>query len=214
MLGSQLLRYPNREHEQYENGNKNRLEILQLITRKFNHLHCGERGLFIPLALGQVFLNCPLPTHLQLTYNRFWGKITRLKVYKSDLFTYSGVQIRPSHVFTFYTHACIKRRSSFPSGSSGGHGPEGSINERSVVTFVPEGDPLTRRSWPSSLCFWVTIRHLRLPEGEIIHSPKVLVFELVLLSDHLSPSAARRWYPSWHRRFWSLCLCFWVSLYN
>ena len=46
-------------------------------------------GLFIPLALGQVFLNCPLPTHLQLTYSRFRGKITRLEVYKSDLLTYS-----------------------------------------------------------------------------------------------------------------------------
>ena len=49
-----------------------------------------ERGeLFIPLALGQIFLNCPLPTHLQLTYNRFRGKIIRLEVYNSDLLTYS-----------------------------------------------------------------------------------------------------------------------------
>ena len=31
------------------------------------------------------------PTHLQLTYNQFQGKITRLKVYNSDLLTYSGV---------------------------------------------------------------------------------------------------------------------------
>ena len=48
-----------------------------VITRKFNPLHCGERGLFIPLALGQIFLNYPLPTHLQLTYKRFQDKITR-----------------------------------------------------------------------------------------------------------------------------------------
>ena len=29
LLGSQLLRYPNREHEQYENGNESRHLILQ-----------------------------------------------------------------------------------------------------------------------------------------------------------------------------------------
>ena len=29
LLGSQLLRYPNREHEQYENGNKSKHLILQ-----------------------------------------------------------------------------------------------------------------------------------------------------------------------------------------
>ena len=46
-------------------------------NKKFNLLHCGERGLFIPLALVQVFLNCPLPTHLQLTFSRLRGKITR-----------------------------------------------------------------------------------------------------------------------------------------
>ena len=38
---------------------------------------------------------------MMLTYNRFQGKITRLEVYNSDLLTYSGIQIRPSHVFTF-----------------------------------------------------------------------------------------------------------------
>jgi len=124
--------------------------------------------IFIPLAFGRVFLNCPLPTHLQLAYNRFQGKITRLEVYNSDLLTYSGVQTRPSHVFTFYTHACTKQRSSFPSGGSGGHGPEGSVNERSAVTFVPKGDPFTRRSWSSNSCFRAVIRHLRSAEGDIL----------------------------------------------
>ena len=107
----------------------------------------------MPLAFGRVSLNCPLPTHLQLTYNRFQGKITKLEVYNSDLLTYSGIQIRPSHVFTFYTHACTRRWFSFPSGSSGGHSPKGSVNERSAVTFVPEGDSFTRMSWSSNLCF-------------------------------------------------------------
>jgi len=123
-------------------------------SQENSNIYTVERGgLFIPLAFGRVFLNCPLPTHLQLTYNRFQGKIIRLEVYNSDLITYSGVQIRHSHVFTFYTHACTRRRFSFPSGSSGGHSHEGSINERSAVTFVPEVDPFTRRSWSSNLCF-------------------------------------------------------------
>ena len=126
-----------------------------------------SEGYLYPLAIGQVFLNCPLPTHLQLTYNRFQGKITRLEVYNSDLLTYSGVQPRPSHVFMFYTRACINRRSSFPSGSSGGHSP-GSVNERSAVAFVPEGDPFARRSWSLSLRFWAAIRHLRPTEGDIL----------------------------------------------
>ena len=64
------------------------------------------RGVFIPLAFGRVFLNCPLPAHLQLTYNRFQGKnnrfqskitrlecttptFSRIQVYKLDLLTYS-----------------------------------------------------------------------------------------------------------------------------
>ena len=59
---------------------------------------------------------------------------------KSDLLTYLGVQTRPSHVFTFYTHAYTRRRSSFPSGYFGGHGPESYVFERSAVTFIPEED--------------------------------------------------------------------------
>ena len=90
-------------------------------------------------------------------------------MYNSELLTYSGVQTRPSHVLTFYMHACTRRRLSFPSGSSGDHSPEDYVNERSAVTFVPEGDSFT---------------------------PKVLVFELVLLSNRSSASAGRRRYPS------------------
>ena len=62
-----------------------------VITRKIQPFTLWREGLFIPLAFGRVFLNCPLPTHLQLTYNRFRGKITRLEVHNSDLLTYSGV---------------------------------------------------------------------------------------------------------------------------
>jgi len=105
-------------------------------------------------------------------------------VYNSDLLTYSGVQTRPSHVFTFYTHACTNRRFSFPSGSSGGHSPEGSVNERSAVTFGPEGDPFTRRFWSSSLRFWAAVHHLRPNEGDILR----------------------------HRRSWSLSLRFWAAI--
>ena len=57
-------------------GNESKCRTPTMI-RKFNPLHCGERGLFIPLALGQVFLNCPIPTHLQFTFSRFRGKITK-----------------------------------------------------------------------------------------------------------------------------------------
>jgi len=105
-------------------------------------------------------------------------------VYNSDLLTYSGVQTRPSHVFTFYTHVCTNRRFSFPSGSSEGHSPEGSVNEGSAVTFGPEGDPFTRRFWSSSLRFWAAIHHLRPNEGDILR----------------------------HRRSWSLSLRFWAAI--
>ena len=138
-----------------------------IITRKFNTLHCGERGLFIPLALGHVFLNCPLPTHLQLTYNWFWGKITRCKVYKSDLLRVRGVQIRPSHVFTFYTHAYNRRGSSCPSGRH-------------------------RRFSSSILCFRVVSRHLRSSEGGLLEASLVLIHGAALLNDQSSRLATRR----------------------
>jgi len=134
------------------------------MIRKFNLLHCGERGLFIPLALGQGFPNCPLPTHLQLTLSRFLGKITRWEVYKSDLLTYSGgVQIRPSHIFTFYSHVYNRRRIQQPSGTSGSLSHEGSMIEHPAVIFAPGGDLFYRRYWPSSLCFRVAVCHLCLP---------------------------------------------------
>ena len=127
---------------------------------------------------------------------------------KSDLLTYSGVQTRPSHVFTFYSHACSKRRYSLPSESSGGYGPGGSVNDRPAVILVPGGGLFSRRSTSSSLCFRVAICHLCVPkvvtEGLVLRpfaserpfvsfvyrrwSPKVLVFKLVLLSDPSSPS--------------------------
>ena len=153
--------------------------------RKFNPLHCGEGGLFIPLALGLVFLNCPLPTHLQLTLSRLRVKITRWEVYKSDLLTYSRrVQIRPSHIFTFHTHVYNRRRFQQPSGISGSQSHEGCINEQSAATFVPEVDPLTRRSWSSNSRFWAALRHLRPDEGDILR----------------------------RRRFWCLSLCFWAGI--
>jgi len=155
------------------------------MIRKFNPLYCGERGLFIPLALGQVFLNCPLPTHLQLTLSRPRGKITRWEDYKSDLLTYSrGVQIQPSHIFTFHTHIYNWRRFQQPSGTSRSQSLEGSINEQSAATFVSEVDPLTRRSWSSNLCFWATLRHLWPDEGDIFR----------------------------RQRFWCLRLRFWVAI--
>ena len=122
-----------------------------IMIRKFNSLHCGERGLFIPLALGQDYLNCPLPTHLQLTLSRFRGKITRWEVYKSDLLTYSeGVQLRPSYIFTFYSHVFSRRRLQWPSGTSGSLSHEGSINDWPAA-IVPGRGLFSRRSWPSSL---------------------------------------------------------------
>ena len=138
-----------------------------IMIRKFNPLHCGESGLFIPLALGQVFLNCPPPTHLQLTYNRFRGKITRCEVYKSDLLTVRGVQIRPSHVFTFYTHAYTRRGSSCPSGR-------------------------LRRFSSSILCFRVVSRHLRSSEGGLLEASQVLIHGAALPNDQSSRLATRR----------------------
>ena len=52
--------------------------------------------LFIPLALGQIFPNCPPPTHSQLTYIWFQGKITRWEVHKFDLLTYSRFTRTPT----------------------------------------------------------------------------------------------------------------------
>ena len=46
-------------------------------NQKIQPVTLWREGLFIPLALGQVFLNCPLPTHLQLTFSQLRGKITR-----------------------------------------------------------------------------------------------------------------------------------------
>ena len=119
-----------------------------------------------------------------------------------------GVQIRPSHIFTFYSHVYNRRRLQQPSGTSGSLSHEGSMNDQSAVIFAPGGDLFPRRSWPSSLCFRVAVCHLRLPkvvtEGLALRpfapdrrfvffahrrlSPKVLVFKPVLLSDPSSPS--------------------------
>ena len=121
-----------------------------------------------------------------------------------------GLQIRPSHIFTFYSHVYIRRRLQQPSGTSGSLSHEGSINEQSAATFVPEVDHLTRRSWSSDLCFCATLRHLRHDGSGILRTegfrvcacasgqpsvtfglqkviffgPKVMVFELALLSVH------------------------------
>ena len=119
------------------------------------------------------------------------------------------VQIRPSHIFTFYSHVYNRRRLQKPSGTSGSLSHEGSMTEQSAVIFAPGGDLFSRRSWPSSLCFLVADCHLRPPkvstEGLAIRpsapdrrfvsfahrrlSPKVLIFKLVLLSDPSSPSS-------------------------
>ena len=60
----------------------------------------------------------------------------------------------------------------------------------------PSGVWILHRSWSSNLCFRVTSRHLRPFEGELLHSSQVLAIKLVLPSDHSSPSATRRWAPS------------------
>jgi len=100
-----------------------------------------------------------------------------------------GAQIRPSHVFTFYTHAHYRRRSWCPSfglhsvpnilrvfGSFAGLGPRACASAWPVATFGHSkvSSFIHRRSWPSSLCFRVTIRHLRPPEGGLLHSSQVL----------------------------------------
>ena len=87
-------------------------------------------------------------------------------------------------MFTFYTHIYSWRRFWQPSGTFGGRSHEGSINEQSAATFVPEVDPFTRRSWSSNLCFWATVRHLRPDED-----------------DTLRP-----------RRCWSSRLCSWAAI--
>ena len=119
-----------------------------------------------------------------------------------------GLQIRHSHIFTFYSHVYNRRRLQQPSGTSGSLSHEGSMNEQSAVIFAPGGDLFPQTSWPSSLCFRVAVCHLRLPkvsaEGLALRpfapdrrfvsfahrrlSPKVLVFKPVLLSDPSSPS--------------------------
>ena len=178
-----------------------------IIIRKFNPLHCGEGGLFIPLALGQVFLNCPLPTHLQLTLSRLRGKITRWEVYKSDLLTYSrGVQIRPSHIFTFHTSLQpTKVPTTF-----------GDLRESEPWRFHQRAISrhLRSRSWslyPKVLVFELVLLSNRSSPSagrrRYPSSPKVLVFALALLGSHSSPSAYRRWYPS-SRRSRSLSLYF------
>ena len=86
--------------------------------------------------------------------------------------------------------------------------------DQSVATFVPEVDHLTRRSWSSDLCFCATLRQLRHDRSGILRNegfgvcacasgqpsvtfglpkvisfgPKVMVFELALLSVHLMSS--------------------------
>ena len=88
------------------------------------------------------------------------------------------------------------------------------INEQSAAAFAFEVDHLSRRSWSSDLCFCATLRHLRHDGSGILRTegfrvcacasgqpsvtfglpkvisfgPKVIVFELALLSVHLMPS--------------------------
>ena len=139
------------------------------MIRKFNPLHWGERGLFIPLALGQVFLNCPLPTHLQLTFIRLRGKITRWGVYKSDLLTYSRcTNLTFSHIHVSHTYL------------------------QPTKVFTSFGD--LRESQPWRFHQRAISRHLRSRSWSLY--PKVLVFELVYLRNCSSPSARRRRYPS------------------
>jgi len=101
----------------------------------------------MPLALGQVFLNCPLPTHLQLTYSWFRGKITRLEVYKSDLLTYS----------------CFTR---MPTPDEGLRVLRGTSEVTALK--VPSMSDQASPSFPKAIPL----------------VPKVLFFNLVLLSDH------------------------------
>jgi hypothetical protein len=143
-----------------------------ILIKQFNHLHCGERGLFIPLALGQVFLNCPPPTHLQLTYSRFRGKITRCEVYKSDFLTVRGVQI---DILTYSRFTCTAipdeglrvLRVIFE-----GSRLRSCASEWSVATF---GHPKVvfsklRRSWSMGLRFRMVNHHAWPPEGAILYS--------------------------------------------
>ena len=133
-----------------------------------------------------------------------------------------GLQIRPSHVIerctnlTFshvhVSHTYLQLTKVLT--TFGGRSHEGSINEQSAATFVPEVDHLTRRSWFSDLCFCATLRHLRHEGSSILRTegfgvcacasgqpsvtfglqkvisfgPNVMVFELALLSVHLIPS--------------------------
>ena len=104
-----------------------------------------------------------------------------------------GAQIRPSHVFTIYTHTCPLRRSQCPSFASGLAASNlrvartsASLDRRAYVstwllaTFIPEGD-----------FFDLRLHDERIMAIGLQGPLQVLVSKLVLLSDQSSPSSPK-----------------------
>ena len=100
-------------------------------------------------------------------------------MHKSDLLTYSRFTRMPTtdegpDVLSFGLHSVsnILRVLGFIAGlgrqACASEWPFATFSHPKVSSFIH------RRSWPSSLCFRVTIRYIRPPEGELLHSLHIL----------------------------------------